>query len=130
MMNAALTKRLFIVAALFNWAVALGLFFIPGLFLSVFAVTPAPEQTLWIQQFAGLVFIFGVGYYQASKDLQALAPMIRLAVWGKWGVVLIGLLNVVTGDISWQFLIAASADGVFAVLFMMALRSLPDARTQ
>lgn len=129
-MNAALTKRLFFVAALFNWAVALGLFFTPGLFLSVFAVTPAPEQTLWIQQFAGLVFIFGVGYYRAAKDLQALAPMIRLAVWGKWGVVLIAMLNVVTGDISWQFLIPASADGIFAVLFAMALRSLPDARAQ
>ena len=127
-MNAAKSRRLFIAAALFNWLVALGLFFIPDLFLAVFAVTPAPEQTLWIQQFAGLVFIFGVGYYQASRDLQALAPMIRLAVWAKWGVVLIAVLNVMTGDISWQFLIPATADGVFAVLFARALRFLPDAQ--
>ncbi|RLQ21044.1 hypothetical protein DWB85_14185 [Seongchinamella sediminis] len=120
-----MTRRLFTAAALFNWVVALGLFLIPGVFLGLFAVTPAPEQTLWTQQFAGLVFIFGIGYYQASKDLATLAPVIRLAVWGKWGVVAIAALNVLTGDISWQFLIPASADGVFAILFTLALRSLP-----
>ena len=50
-------QKLFLVAAIFNWIVALGLFFVPGLFLSLFFVAPLPEQSVWVQQFAGLVFV-------------------------------------------------------------------------
>ncbi len=117
---------MFKLAALFNWGVALGLFLIPAAFLGLLSVYPYPEQSLWVQQFAGLVFIFGIAYWQAASDLAKMAPMIRLAVWAKWGVVLIALLNVLTGDISWQFLIPASVDGVFAVLFAVALNSVPS----
>lgn len=120
--------KMFAFAALFNWLVAAALFFTPGLFLEVFAVTPVPEQSLWIQLFACLVFVFGIGYYQASKDLERMAPLIRLAVWAKLGVVAVAVLNVLTGDVSWQFLVPASADGLFALLFVLALKSLP--RTQ
>ena len=118
------TKKLFLVAAFFNWIVALGLFLVPQLFLSAFSVTPAPSQSIWVQQFAGLVFVFGVGYYWASRDLYSNQAIVRLAVLGKWGVVLIALLNVLNSDISWQFLIPASADAIFAVLFVLALRSM------
>ncbi|MCB1674931.1 MAG: hypothetical protein KDI01_01485 [Halioglobus sp.] len=118
------SSRMFRFAAAFNWGVALGLFLIPAPFLGLLSVSPTPEQSLWVQQFAGLVLFFGIGYYQASVDLEKMAPMIRLAVWAKWGVVLIALLNVLTGDISWQFMIPASVDGVFAVLFVQALRSM------
>ena len=116
-------SRMFRLAALFNWVVGAGLLLIPGPFLGMIGVSPLPEQSLWIQQFAGLVFIFGFGYYQASRDFEKMAPLIRLAVWAKWGVVLIGLVNVFIGDISWQIMIPASADGVFAVLFMRELKS-------
>jgi len=37
---------------------------------------------------------------------------------------LITLRSVINGDISWHFLIPASADGIFAVLFVLALKSL------
>jgi len=121
-------SKLFLAGALFNWGVSAGLFFIPTIFLGLFSVTPVPEQTIWVQQFAGLVFFFGVGYYLASKDFENNAQIIRLAVWGKSGVVLIALLNVLSGDISWQFMIPASADGVFAVLFWQALRTLDTSR--
>lgn len=118
------TRKLFWVAALFNWIVALGFFFVPDMFLSLFFVTPVPEQSIWVQQFAGLVFFFGIGYYWASRDLYSNQGIVRLAVYAKFGVVLIGLLNVITGDISWQFMIPASADAVFAYLFIVALRSV------
>ena len=116
-------RVLFVVAAIFNWVVGLGLFFIPGFFLSVFGITPLPEQSLWVQLFASLVFFFGIAYYQASVDFLRHRNIIKLAVWAKTGVLLIGLMNVVNGDVSWQFLIPASADGIFAVLFLMALNS-------
>jgi hypothetical protein len=36
-------SRLFFWAAIFNWVIALGLFFIPGPFLGLNHVNPAPE---------------------------------------------------------------------------------------
>ena len=121
-------SKIFLGGAIFNWAVALTLFFIPGIFLSLLVVTPSPEQSLWVQQFAGLVFVFGIGYYWASRNFQANIQIIRLAVIGKVGVVLIGVLNVVTGDISWQFMIPATADAVFVILFILALKSMSQWR--
>ncbi len=116
-------SKMFFAAALFNWMVAVSLFFIPEVFFTVFFVAPAPEQTLWVQQFAGLVFFFGLGYYWASRDFDRNVQIIRLAVWAKSGVVVIGLLNVLMGDISWQFMLAASVDALFVVLFIQALNS-------
>jgi hypothetical protein len=121
--------KIFLGGAIFNWAVALTLFFIPGIFLNLLAITPTPEQSLWVQQFAGLVFVFGIGYYWASRDFEANVQIIRLAVIGKAGVVLIGLLNVATGDVSWQFMLPASGDLVFVILFIMALKALPSWRS-
>ena len=122
-------SNMFLGGAIFNWAVALTLFFIPGVFLNLLSVTPTPQQSLWVQQFAGLVFVFGIGYYWASRDFEANIQIIRMAVIGKLGVVLIGLLNVVTGDISWQFLLPASGDLIFVILFVMALKALPTWRS-
>ena len=122
-------SNMFLGGAIFNWAVALTLFFIPGVFLNLLSVTPTPQQSVWVQQFAGLVFVFGIGYYWASRDFEANIQIIRLAVIGKAGVVLIGVLNVVIGDVSWQFMLPASGDLIFVVLFVMALKALPTWRS-
>jgi hypothetical protein len=122
------TKKMFLGAAIFNWIVALGLFFVPDIFLSAFFITPTPDQSVWVQLFAGLVFVFGFGYYWASRDFYNNRPIVRLAVWGKWSVVLIALLNVMSGDINWQFMIPAGADAVFAILFILALKSISRSR--
>jgi len=122
-------SNVFLGGAIFNWAVALTLFFIPGVFLNLLSVTPTPQQSLWVQQFAGLVFVFGIGYYWASRDFEANLQIIRMAVIGKAGVVLIGVLNVVTGDVSWQFMLPASGDLIFVILFVMALKALPTWRS-
>ena len=116
-------SRLFLAGAFFNWTVAATLFFAPGLFLNLFSISPAPEQSLWVQQFAGLVFVFGIGYYWASRDFEKNVQIIRMAVVGKLGVVLIGLLNVMTGDVSWQFMLPASGDLIFVILYIMALKA-------
>ncbi len=128
-MTKEFSRKMFTVAAAFNWIVALLLFFYPALLLGPFGVTPLPEQTLWIQQFAGLVFFFGIGYYWAARNLYRNQPIIRLAILAKLGVVAIGTINVASGDVSWQFLLPASADGVFACLFMIALKSMRQRQT-
>lgn len=115
------SRTVFTVAALFNWVVAAALFFTPHLFQQLFQISPPVDQLLWVQLFAGLVFVFGIGYFWASRDLQANRNIVKLGVIGKWAVVVIGLWNVVVGQVSWQFMIPASADGIFAILFTIAL---------
>jgi hypothetical protein len=44
-------------------------------------------------------------------------------------VVLVGLLNVATGDVSWQFMLPASGDLIFVILFIMTLHALPAWRS-
>jgi hypothetical protein len=122
--NRSSQKILFSCAAVFNWLVALALFFNASLLLELFAVTPLPTELAFVHQFAGLVFLFGFGYYWAGNDLKTNAPVIRLGVAGKLGVVTIGLFDIVAGNISWQFMLLASADLVFALLFIQALRTL------
>lgn len=119
-------RKMFLAGAVFNWVVSLSLFFAPEIILGLFVVTPAPEQSIWIQQFAGLVFVFGIGYYWASGDFESNIQIIKMAVIGKAGVVLIALLNVISGDISWQFMLPVSGDLVFVALFIMALKSQPS----
>ena len=116
-------SKIFLVGAIFNWVVACSLFFIPEVLLSLFGATPNPEQSLWVQQFAGLVFVFGIGYYWASRNFEANVQIIKMGVIGKSGVILIGLLNVISGDISWQFMLPASGDLIFAILFVRALKA-------
>ena len=119
-------RKMLLGGAVFNWVVSISLFFAPEILLGLLSVTPAPEQSIWVQQFAGLVFVFGIGYYWASRDFESNIQIIKMAVIGKTSVVLIALLNVISGDISWQFMLPVSGDLVFVALFIMALRSQPS----
>jgi len=67
-MTPEVASKMFLAAAIFNWVVGAALFFVPNLFLAMLSVSPGVHQLLWVQQFAGLVFVFGIGYYWASKD--------------------------------------------------------------
>jgi hypothetical protein len=113
---------MFLSGAIFNWAIGIGLFFFTDAFLSAFFVAPTPQQSVWVQLFAGLVFVFGVGYYWAARDLSGNLPIVRLGTLGKSFVVLIALLNVIRGDISWQLMLPASVDAVYVALFAKALK--------
>lgn len=125
-MSPSAASRMFLAAAIFNWVVAAALFFIPNVLLDLLSISPRVEQTLWVQEFAGLVLMFGIGYFWAFRDFEANANIIRLAVAAKSLVVLIGLLNVFAGQISWQFMLVASIDALFVVLFVVALNALRE----
>lgn len=110
-------------AAVFNWLVALALFVNAPVLFHLFGVTPAPTEPLFVQLFAGLVFVFGIGYLWAARDSEANRPIILLGILGKITVFLAGLINVVTGQVSWQILLLVSVDLVYATVFVFVLRS-------
>jgi amino acid transporter len=117
-------RTLFVSAAAFNWLVGLALLFDARLLFGLFRVTPLPTEPLFVQLFAWLVIVFGVSYFWVSRDPQSNAPLIKLGMLGKASVVLVCLAAVVSGDVSWQMMILASADLVYALIFWRALRSL------
>ena len=117
-------KRLFTLSAAFNWLVGLILFFNAGLLFQIFHITPLPTETPFLRLFAGLVFVFGFAYYAAGNDLKTHAPVIRLGAVAKLAVVAIAAYEVLAGSISWQFMLLAGPDLVFAVLFFKALKGV------
>lgn len=123
-MNPSSHKRLFTFSATFNWLVGLMLFFNAGLLFQIFHVTPLPTETPFLRLFAGLVFVFGFAYYAAGNDLKTHAPVIRLGAVAKLAVVAIAAYEVLAGSISWQFMLLAGPDLVFAVLFFKALKGV------
>jgi len=123
-MTAKSVRVLFVTGAVFNWLVGLALLFDAPLLFGLFHVTPVPTEPLFIQLFAWLVIVFGVGYFWVSRDPIANVPIIKLGMLGKVSVFLVCLAATVTGMVSWQMMILASGDLVYALLFWRALRVL------
>jgi hypothetical protein len=118
------TRAMFLTGALFNWLVGLALLYDAALVFDLFRVTPVPTESLFVQLFAWLVVVFGVGYFWVSQDPSGNVPIIKLGMLGKASVVLVCLAAVLMGTVSWQLMILASVDGVYAVLFFSALRTI------
>jgi len=120
-------RTVFLTGAIFNWLVGLALLYDAGLLFGLFGVTPLPSEPLFLQLFAWLVIVFGVGYFWVYRDPVANAPIARLGILGKLSVVFVCLACVFAQVASWQLLILASGDLVYAVLFWQALRALRQA---
>ena len=117
-------RSLFVTAAVFNWLVGLALHFDAALLFRLFGVTPTPTEPLFVQLFAWLVIVFGVGYFWVSRDPVTNLSLIKLGALGKASVVLVCLASVLTGGVSWQLMILASADLVYGILFVVTLKGL------
>jgi apolipoprotein N-acyltransferase len=117
------TRTLFLTAAIFNWAAGLALVFNAPLLFSLFSISPAPAEPLFLQLFSWLVIVFGVGYYWVSRDPAANVPIIKLGILGKASVVLVSLACVLTSVVSWQIMLLTSVDLLYAILFWRALKT-------
>jgi hypothetical protein len=115
---------MFLTAAVFNWLVGLALLLDAPLVFRLSRVTPAPTEPLFVQLFSWLVVVFGVGYFWISRDPPGNLPIIKLGMLGKASVFLVCLAAVVTGIVSWQMMILASVDLVYAMFFWRALQML------
>ncbi|RRJ83217.1 hypothetical protein [Aestuariirhabdus litorea] len=117
-------KRLLLSAACFNWSVAL-LFVVDIQWtFTLLGIKPVPSEPLFVELFATLVFCFGIGYFWASRDPRAGAPLIRLGAWSKLILVLVGGLEVVRGLVSWPLLLPLAVDLFYALVFFGLLQRL------
>ena len=115
-------RIMFTTAAWFNWVAGLAVAVNAELLFGLFRITPLHTEPLFLQLFAWLVIVFGIGYFWASRDPAANVPVIKLGIIGKLSVVLVSLACVLTGSVSWQIMLLMSIDLLYAILFWRALQ--------
>lgn len=115
-------RALFTIAALWNWTISLGTLVVPQLVYRISMPVEAPENLAMTYLFMGLVAIFGLGYFWASRDFDANRAVIRLGVAGKTTVFAMACVLLAQRQIGIPFFALAVGDLVFAILFVRALR--------
>ncbi|MDJ0855185.1 MAG: hypothetical protein QNI88_08250 [Desulfobacterales bacterium] len=123
-------KTMFTMAALWNWMAAL-LFMAMAVLdlpiLSLFLIIK-PASHLWFNLFFGVVFVFGLGYFWAAKDLGANRNIVKMGAIGKIWVFFLILAGWLTGSVTFLAAVAGTVDLVFAALFVHALNHSKTAR--
>ena len=121
-------RILFSIAAAFNFAVAAGLLFLQRELLPMLgleAVEGANVVLLYVT--AALVASYGYAYLCVARDAKKYRVYIPLSVAGKLGVVGVAYWPWLMGRLSWRLPALASADLVFALLFLDYLRRTSSA---
>ncbi len=115
--------RVFVVAAIFNVLIGLPLLLDPAMGPTIL---PLPAVDLiWPRLTGGMIFIFGIGYWIVSRDLDRNRGIIAIGAAGKLLVVLQLLIYWIKGTIGfWSFSVSL-IDLVFAVLFIRFLVRYP-----
>ncbi len=122
-------KVMFTVAALWNWLAALLFMAMAVLDLQVLSLflTIKPVSYLWFNLFFGVVFVFGLGYFWAARDLGMNRNIVKMGAIGKTWVFILILGEWWAGAVTVLAALAGTVDLVFAILFVQALRQSKDA---
>ncbi len=113
--------KLFLVAAVYNWVVALALGLFHDPLLSALQAPPLTHPAA-LELFAALAFVFGIGYFRAYLDPAQNRPIIVLGIQGKLAVFLVCAAHYLAGDLPGAMFLGGVGDVVFAGLFMRYLQ--------
>lgn len=120
-------RTLFLSAAIFNCSVAVIFLFAYQPIFNLIGLNPIPQNPIYLHLFACLVALFGIAYYWVAQDFTNNRNLVVLGVIGKLAVFTVPLGYCLLGYVSWQLPALASADLLFAALFIGALRRSPPA---
>ena len=120
---------MFLLAALWNWTLAIAFMILPRIDINYFLATglDIPNTMLWFDSFMGLVFVFGLGFYFVSKSVKENHGLIQMAIFEKTWVFLIGVFWFILGQASILVVLFVSVDLIFGFLFiedLIAIRKL------
>lgn len=119
-------RILFVVAALFNFAVGLSLLFAWPLTQDLLQLAPAQgSNKLLINIAAVLIITFGYAYFMASRNPVAYRAYIHLGTVGKLLVAAVAIPVLVNRSQGYLIAWLAMGDFVFALLFMNFMRIFP-----
>jgi hypothetical protein len=123
-------RLLLLAAALYDGILGLVFLFFGGSVLAQLDV-PAPENPVYIQLAAGLIAIFGLGFYLASRHPLLNVDIVRLGVVFKVFYIVLALLALVQGTLPHPlFLLFAAVDTLFLALFLIFLLNIAPKRAE
>jgi hypothetical protein len=116
-------RKLFSISAAFNFAVAAALLFLSGTILPLLGLDPVAGANLTLPYVAAaLIGSYGYAYACLAYDARKYRSYISLAIIGKLAVFAVVCSLWRGGDVSWRVPGFASADLIFALLFIDYLR--------
>ena len=120
-------RRLFVIGAFWNWAVAALLATLAALELQALSwfLNDIPESFLWLYLCMGIVVVFGIGYYWVASDVQKNRNIIKMGVLGKTLVFVLIIPAWLRGEVTVLTAAAAMVDLVFTFLFVDVLMKNP-----
>jgi len=109
------------VGAIWNIFVALACLF-ASLFMldlvsAVFGIQP-PLTLIWLHFFLGFIFIFGIGYFFVSKNLEENQLVVVMGVMEKYMVTIVALIFFLISDIGLIGFLLCSVDFIFGCLYL------------
>ncbi|MBB5188008.1 hypothetical protein HNQ57_002287 [Zhongshania antarctica] len=126
MKNSSAWRRFFQFSALFNFSAAFALLFAPQLLFNILMMSDSlsAEVLPWLHQFAGLVLVFGIGYWVISRDPSLHKDIVWMGCIGKLVVFSIAWIDIMLFDAPVGFGVLVIADLIFAMFFAVVWRSL------
>ena len=117
---------MFLTAALWNWILGAAFFVLPRIDVGYFTSTGLviPNTLLWFDSFVGLVFVFGLGFYFVSQNMMENHGLIKMAVFEKSWVFLVGVAWFFLGQASILVVLFVTVDLIFGLLFVENLLAI------
>lgn len=122
-MNDPVWRRVFLAAALFNFAAGLPTLLAPAQALAAFGLPPLPYH-LFVRTTGLLVACYGIGYWLVSRRLDR-RDIVWLGVIGKLGVVALFTLAWRQGSLPTRAFAVGMGDLLFAAVFLCFLATTP-----
>jgi len=117
-------KLVFVVAALFNFAVGLPMLLAPEAMLTGLG-QPVPEDLLMTRLASLLIVVLGIGYGMVARDPVANRPILWLGVLGKAPIPLLVWLSGGAAALASSAFLLSLGDLAFAALFLIFLVRTP-----
>ena len=119
-------KYMFIIAAIWNWVLAVTFFILPRIDINAFYIAgdTIPPTLLWFDGFMGLIFAFGIGFYLVSRNIRENHGFIVAACFEKVYVFLLGLFYYLLSQASIWVVAFVAVDLIFGLLFIEDLHAI------
>lgn len=115
-----LWKILFVIAALFNFAVGLPMLLAPEAMLTSLG-QPVPDDLLMTRLASLLIVVLGIGYGMVARDPVANRPILWLGVLGKAPIPALVWLSAGAAALASSAFVLSLGDLAFAALFLTFL---------
>lgn len=117
---------IFLTAAVWNMILGAAFFILPRIDIGYFIATGLviPNTLLWFDSFVGLVFIFGIGFYLVSKDMMENHGIIKMSLFEKNWVFIVGVAWFFLGQASFLVVAFVTVDFVLGLLFLEDLLAI------